>query len=487
MPPADPTDSAPRRPNVVLVFGDEWRAQATGYAGDPNVRTPRLDRLAGESLNLTEAVAGCPVCCPYRASLMTGQYPLTHGVVINDVPIRPDAPSIPRALGPHGYESAWIGKWHLYGSPEGRNERRRDPVPRAHQLGFDRFMAGECSHDYGNSHYSVNDDPTLRIWEGYDAFAQTDTACDWLKRPERKDRPFFLGLSWGPPHMPLQTAPPEYRQRFWPEDMRLRPNVPEAFAEAAPRDLAGLSAHIAALDDALGRVLDTLEAADLAEDTILIFTSDHGSQHHSQGLNFKLFPFDESVRVPFLLRWPRRFGREARELPVPIDAPDILPTLAGLCGLPPPPQAEGRDWSPVLRGEAEVREDDAALLMVAARFTALRWHDFPEYRGLRTARHTYVASWDGPFLLFDNREDPFQMRNLVEVPDARPARDHLDALLRQRLEALGDPFDTSDIVLRQRGLGHYREANQPVRRPWTDPWLPGAANALRGAWTLDTP
>ena len=123
----------PGRPNVVFVFGDEWRMQATGFNGDSNCETPVLDSLAAESVNITHAVAGAPVCCPYRASLLTGQYPLTHGVYINDVELDPNCHSIARAFKAGGYETAYVGKWHVYGSPDGQYNRRSAVVPRDYQ------------------------------------------------------------------------------------------------------------------------------------------------------------------------------------------------------------------------------------------------------------------------------------------------------------------------------------------------------------------
>ncbi len=467
--------------NVIFVLADEWRAHAMGYNGDPNVRTPTLDRFERQALNCTAAVAGTPVCCPYRASLLTGQYPLTHGVVINDVPVPTRGPSLARLFTGAGYHTAWIGKWHVYGSPGGKCERRRMPVPRDHQLGFDLFMAGECSHDYWHSHYSVDDDPTLRYWEGYDAIDQTRHACDYLRDPRRRQQPFFLGLSWGPPHFPMQTAPEEYRARFRPADMQLRPNVPAVFADAARTDLAGLSAHTAALDDCFAQVLRTLDDTGLAENTILIFASDHGCQHHSQGVNFKLFPFDESVCVPFLMRLP---GQPAARLPIPIDAPDILPTLAGICGLATHRDVQGRDWSRELLGQRSVDENAAALLSAAAQFTALRWHDFPVYRGLRSAAHTYVAKRDGPFLLYDNTADPYQMHNRAHDPAATPLCERLHSQLLARLAAIGDDFPAGDALVARRGLTHYLETQQPIRRKWFDPWAPGAPPIPADAWTF---
>ena len=114
-----PAGQPRRRPNLVFVFGDQWRAQATGYAGDTNVRTPHLDALAAESVNFTTAVSGCPVCSPYRASLITGQHWLTHGIFYNDKPLGDKAVSFAQAYVRAGYQTGYIGKWHINGHPKG--------------------------------------------------------------------------------------------------------------------------------------------------------------------------------------------------------------------------------------------------------------------------------------------------------------------------------------------------------------------------------
>jgi len=113
-----------RRPNVLYLLADEWRAQSTGYNGDRNTATPVLDRLEAESVNFENAVSGCAVCCPYRASLLTGQYPLTNGVFINDVELKPKGPTLGETFRGAGYRTGFIGKWHVYGSPDGRYGRR---------------------------------------------------------------------------------------------------------------------------------------------------------------------------------------------------------------------------------------------------------------------------------------------------------------------------------------------------------------------------
>ena len=331
-----------QRPNIVFIFADEWRAQATGYAGDPNCHTPNLDAFARESLNFSQATSGCSVCCPYRASLLTGQYPLTHGVFINDVELDPNCYSIARAFNDGGYRTAYVGKWHVYGSPDGDFGRREVYVPREYQLGFDYWKGFECNHDYNESTYFFNDDPTEREWEGYDAFAQSEDAAAYIRDHAGDDAPFMLMLSWGPPHFPLHTAPEKYRAAYENREILLRPNVPDSAARAGPGRAARLlRPHRRAGRRLCHRVATPSTQAGIAENTIFIFAADHGDMRQSQGLDTKLFPWDESVCVPFLLRWPKLAETQGQEISLPIDGPDVMPTLLGLCDLPIPAQCRG--------------------------------------------------------------------------------------------------------------------------------------------------
>src|SRR5579864_7691864 len=215
------------RPNVLFILADEWRAQATGYNGDTNVGAPVLDRLQSESVSFENAVSGCAVCCPYRASLLTGQYPLTNGVFINDVELKPKGPTFGEMFRRAGYRTGFIGKWHVYGSPDGNYGRRLAYIPREKRFGFDYWKACECTHDYNHSLYYEDDDPTPRYWPGYDAIAQTDDACRFIETGRAAD-PFLLVLSLGPPHFPYPTAPQRYREMFAGREIQLRPNVPPA-------------------------------------------------------------------------------------------------------------------------------------------------------------------------------------------------------------------------------------------------------------------
>ncbi len=294
---ASAAQSDAAKPNVLIVLADQWRAQAFGFAGDPNVRTPNFDRLAMESVRLTNAISGLPVCSPTRASLMTGQRPLTHGIFLNDVQLNPNAVTLAKVLKAAGYQTGMIGKWHI----DGRG--RSNFIPRERRQGFDYWKVLECTHNYTNSLYYA-DDPAKRVWPGYDAFAQTRDACDYIRSQSRSNQPFALVLAWGPPHDPYFTAPAKYRALYDPATLQLRPNVPAGLETEVRKMLAGYYAHCTALDDCMGEILDTLRDSGAARKTILLFSADHGDMLGSQGQFKKQRPYDEAIRVPMLIRWP---------------------------------------------------------------------------------------------------------------------------------------------------------------------------------------
>jgi len=418
------------QPNIVFVFADQWRAQAAGYAGDPNVRSPHIDDLAGESVNFTNAVAGCPVCSPYRASLLTGRRPLTHGVFLNDVCLSNDAVSLAQACAGAGYDTAYIGKWHLDG------HGRSNFIPRERRQGFDYWRVLECTHRYNDSWYYGDENVRLK-WDGYDAIAQTRDAQEYVRNHDGDD-PFLLMLSWGPPHAPYDTAPPEYREMYDPAKLVLRPNVPQRCEARARENLAGYYAHVTALDDCVGDLRGTLKECGLDENTIFVLTSDHGDMLGSQGHAKKQRPWEESVRVPFLIRWPAGLGNQPQTIDAPIDSPDVMPTLLGLSEIDIPETVEGLDYSGHIHG-GDDPGDGSALLTCPAPFGQWRrdQHSGREYRGVRTKRHTYVRDLDGPWLLYDNERDPYQLDNLC---GQAALRQELDATLQRKLRETNDDF-----------------------------------------------
>ncbi len=420
-----------KRPNVVFILADQWRAQATGYAGDVNAKTPNLDRLAQQGVSFANAVSGCPVCCPYRGSLITGRYPLTHGIFLNDASLNNEAVSLAQAFNKGGYQTGYIGKWHLDG------HGRQSFIPPQRRQGFRFWRAAECSHNYNRSHY-YGDENEKKFWQGYDAFRQTEETQRFIER--HKDKPFALVLSLGPPHNPYQTAPERFKRMFRPEDIVLRPNVPAADKKSARRDLAGYYAHIAALDHCVGQIKGTLKRLDLLENTILVFTSDHGDMLGSHGESRKQRPWDESIMVPFIVHWPAGLGSNAKTIVAPINTPDIMPTLLGLCGIDVPATVEGSDRSKLILGR-KPDGDGAALITCVSPFGEWkRANGGREYRGIRTTRYTFVRTLDGPWLLNDNRTDPYQQNNLCNKPQHTDLQKRLDAQLQAELRRTNDEF-----------------------------------------------
>ncbi|HVC92311.1 MAG TPA: sulfatase, partial [Pirellulales bacterium] len=433
VPRVDAGNAPSAKPNLLVLLADQWRADALGYVGDPNVQTPHLDRLARESMNFARAVSNCPVCCPTRASLMTGQRPLTHGVFLNDVPLPDKAVTIAEVLQAAGYATGYIGKWHL----DGRGRSNFTPPER--RQGFHYWKALECTHDYNQSFYFA-DDPTRLVWPGYDAIAQTRDAEEYVRGQAALGRPFALFLAWGAPHNPYHTAPDEYRARYEPDDIRLRPNVPEKLAIPARRELAGYYAHCSALDDLVGKLWETFKQAGIEENTILVFTSDHGDMLYSQGEVRKQKPWEESIRVPMLIHWPAGLRRAGRRLDAAFNSEDLLPTLLGLMGVVVPEMVEGHDLSGAMRGH-DTPSDDASLITCVSPFGEWsRQHGGREFRGVRTRRHLYVRDLSGPWLLYDMDADPYQLHNLCNQDEHAALQAGLEAQLQRKLAETNDEF-----------------------------------------------
>ncbi len=447
---------AKKLPNILILHADQWRAQAFGYAGDPNVMTPNFDAWAQRCANLPYAVSGMPVCTPHRASLLTGQRPLTHGLFMNDVQLDSEAVSLAEVLAGAGYQTGYIGKWHLDGS--GRSDFT-PPGPR--RQGFEYWKALECTHNYNQSAYYFGRDRMKRFWKGYDSFEQTKDAQAFLEAHAAVDSPFFLMLSWGTPHAPYHTAPAEYRAQYDSASVQLRPNVPEHMQGRARRDLAGYYAHCTALDDMLADIQQTLEETGLAENTLILFTSDHGDLIGSQGYYKKQQPYEESIRVPMLIDGP---GIEAGTYEALMNSEDIMPTLLGLAGVSIPSQVEGISYASMLQGG--VQDIDTATLISCVQPFG-QWnpidHGGREYRGLRSLRYTYTRDLEGPWQLFDNEADPFQLENLVGKDDFMPIQMELDQLLDQKLKASGDEFLPGLTYVKQY---NYPELNEKQTVPY---------------------
>jgi arylsulfatase A-like enzyme len=422
-----------RKPNVVFVLTDQWRAQATGYSGDPNLigKTPNLDRIADTGINFRNAISTTPVCTPYRAALLTGQYPTTTGMIFNDLHLPEEAWTMAEMFKESGYTTAYIGKWHLDGM-------LRDAfTPPERRQGFEYWKALECSHQYNELFYYEGDDPEKKQWEGYGPYAETDDAIEYIERHAGGDKPFLMVLAYGTPHFPHHSAPEEMQKLFSPEEIILRGNVTEEFEQSARKEAAGYYAHIAALDKSIGKLHAAINEAGISDNTILVFTSDHGEMMGSQGWRpkQKQVAWAESVKVPFLLQYPARYGEQKITVEAPINTPDILPTLLSMAGLEKAEGIEGEDMTYAIN-DGDSARDKAALIMNVSPFAG----GFPEYRGVYTNRYAYVETLDGPTMLFDMENDPLQLDNLVNRPEHEDLQKNLALALQRELEKVGDKF-----------------------------------------------
>ncbi|HIA68198.1 TPA: sulfatase, partial [Candidatus Poribacteria bacterium] len=222
--------------------------------------------------------------------------------------------------------------------------------------------------------------------------AQTDDACVYIN--EHSKKPFFLVLSLGPPHFPHHNAPKEFQEMFSPEAITFSPNVvfdDSEFEAFTRQEAAGYYAHIAALDQCVGDLVEVLKANDLEENTILIFSSDHGEMlgsHNKKPFTKQIF-WDESCRVPYLLRYPAFTSEyQNQKVMTPLGTVDIMPTLLGLCGLEIPDSVEGDDLSVCVLDQVEL-EDHVALYMSVSPFSGSNYLD-PAYRAIRTDRYTFA-------------------------------------------------------------------------------------------------
>jgi arylsulfatase A-like enzyme len=449
--PAETPDSG-GPPNVVWIFGDQHRAQALGCAGDPNVRTPNIDNMAAQGVRFTRAVAGMPLCCPFRGSLVTGRYP-HHSVPGHEYPLPDGQPTIAEPFRQAGYQTAWFGKWHLSGWHERDGRGAMHIVPPSRRGGFDTWIGYENNNSQYDCwvHGGQGRDAFHRRLPGYETDALTDLLIDYIRRHGEarkagKPQPFFAALSVQPPHDPY-VAPGSFRQRHNPAALTLRPNVPQIprIVEVARRDLAGYYAMIENLDWNVGRVRQALDEAALAFNTHLLFFSDHGDMHGSHGQFRKMTPHEESIGIPFIVAGesPQHYGgRGVGHHPVPLNTVDIAPTTLGLCGIAKPSWMEGADYSHyrLRHRPAPASELDSAYLQSVVPTRHGDSVDKP-WRGIVTRDGWKYVCFEGvSWQLFDLNEDPYELANMAHNTRYGAHRKKLLDRLRQWVEDTGDKF-----------------------------------------------
>lgn len=430
-----------QRPNIVYLFSDEHRYQSMGFTETPAVRTPNMARMAEEGTSFEHAISNNPVCVPHRCMLLTGMWCHRTGAVENSGGLAPWDRTLGHVFSEAGYATGYTGKWHAGANPQ--------------HAGFDWLMFWGNTNDHWNSWWrDANGSNQKHDYDQYNAVGMTDQALEFMAAKAGSQQPFFLMVAWNPPHA-IFTDPPEDKKALYPDAAALpwRENVPDSKKENWWDNYQGYHAHITAIDEEIGRVRAKLEELGIANNTIVIYTSDHGSMMASNGLGNKRHPNEESCRVPFLVTGPGiPAGQVRQEL---FGTVDIFPTLCALAGIPIPEACDGQDFSNNILGRSRISDPQTQLLMHVAREGASKhleegqepsheWvatsSDALFYRGVRSKRYTYTINHAGEWQLFDNVEDPLWQNNLIDDPALESTRQELRAQLEGWLEKSEYPF-----------------------------------------------
>ena len=460
-----------KQPNVILCLCDQLRAFESGCYGNRAIRTPHLDRLAASSMRFETAVTSNPICMPARSSLMSGQYSRTcNGHLDNDSvstggrglhTLEPEFPerergahlpggTLSEALRAAGYQSSAIGKWHIRPSPEA--------------IGFDHSVLPLNNHRHTRQQFMIDGGTPVAI-DGFSVEREIEKVegflADRAGAGAASQAPFFLYYSIMPPHMPLGDMPEKYLNMYSPDEISLRPNVEldgrlpvsdewfkiylwdyvyyhyrEAHTLELPAafDVRALTAlyygAVTWVDDVVGRMLRSLEANGLADDTIVIFTSDHGDNLGSHHQWNKSTLLEESIRIPMLYHFPGRWEAAVNRSQV-ASIIDIMPTVLDACGLEPGEHLQGQSLLPILTGERGALDRDWSFIETLSK----AGRDLAEI-GIRTPSHLYGMRLDSQgrvgdanFCFYDLDRDPYEFDNMVGTNRASD----LQAELKQRL------------------------------------------------------
>jgi arylsulfatase A-like enzyme len=436
-----------KKPNIVFVFADQLRYTAMGCCGNEIVKTPNFDRMASQGIIFDNCCANHPLCSPYRANLITGKYGFANGVPDNEYLLWDNQVTLPRALKPVGYNTAFIGKWHL----------GHGPYPEDGRHGFDYMAAYNCQHSYYKTTYHENETDKMRI-QKFAPEGETDLAIKFMENhlAKKDSNPFALFMGWGPPHWPYDQYPEECKI-YHPAKVDLPPNVPPQMAHFARREIADYYGNVTAIDAQMGRLMATLDRLGIADDTILCFSSDHGdhlSSHgyvkpmdrwmHSSMRASKSTPYDEACHIPFIMRYPRSVsaGQRTRAM---FSTVDVMPTLLALCGMGIPAGVQGHNLAHVATGKDGPAPPDSVYMMNMGPGwpNRRRWVGF--WRGIRTDKYVY-ARWldkdEHRTLLFNCADDPFEMKNLEGHKEYAQVKKDMEERLQQWIKDTNDPFET---------------------------------------------
>jgi arylsulfatase A-like enzyme len=462
--------------NLLFVFSDQQSFDMLGCAGNPQVQTPNLDAFARQGIRFTHAVANCPVCTPCRSMLISGRHPLHNNCFDNDRRLLTEpeiGPGIGHILRAAGYRMGYVGKWHLYGGD------RHRPIPAGpNRHGFDdRFLSNNCHVNYHPDHAYYWTEGGQKVgFQQWEAAGQTEQALAFLDECTAQ-QPFGLFVSWHPPHNHGGgdcagyhgfDAPEEFKALYHEDEIVPRahlPNTPEN-----RRMTLGYYAMCSEVDYHFGRLLEKLKQKGFADNTLVVFTSDHGETFGAHAAQcHKGNPEDVAVRVPLLLRMPGTLpaGRVSHLL---IGMLDLAPTLMGLLGHTIPANWQGQNLAPAIREQ----NDDAVASLPIFNFR-------PSWRGVYTRRYTFaleqiertpdLQSRLGSDLfprrqytrshnvLYDREADPWQLNNLINSTEHIPLAMEMTNLMHDWCAKFRDPFLSYERLIRLVGN---REDQPPI-------------------------
>lgn len=474
------------RPNIVYVFPDQLRNHALEFWNDDDfskyvrfkadpVHTPVLARFARESVVLSSAHSNCPLSSPHRGMMLTGMYPDGSGVPLNCNATRPisnlrqDAVAISDVFSAQGYDCAYIGKLHV-DYPTRNNPQQpgtyvsdRNPewdayTPKERRHGFNFWYSYGTFDEHKRPHYWDTEGNRHEIRE-WSPKHEADVAIDYLKNKRDKSKPFFMVVSMNPPHSPYYSLDDVEEQDYnlykdIPlNELLIRPNVKASLAKKQ-KSAPYYFASVTGVDREFGRILEALKEQGLDENTIVVFTSDHGETMASHLEDPKNSPYAESFNVPFLIRYPGRLKPHVN--PVLLSTPDIMPTLLSLSGLQShiPASVQGNDLAVSLVKGKPVKDSPKGVLYIrnvdGEKDAAGKVRSyFPVARGLKTDRYTLAITLTRSLeikevLLFDDVKDPYQLNNIADKKLIRKLAGQLEPLLKKA----DDPWVKEGIYVR---------------------------------------
>lgn len=453
---------AQERPNLVFIMADQYRGDALSCMGKEPVKTPCLDELASEGILFTNAVSGYPVSSPARGMLMTGMYPHKNKVIGNcnsetapyGVELPQDARCWSDVLKEEGYQTGYIGKWHLDSpyKPYVDTYNNRGAVawnewcPPSRRHGFDYWISYGTYDNHLHPMYWSTEAPRDSFYyvDQWGPAYEADQAIQYLNQEVNKEKPFALVVSMNPPHTGYELVPDKYKEIYKDLDVEAicanRPDIPAKGTEMGNyfRDnIRNYYACITGVDENVGRIVNELKRLNLFQHTIVIFTSDHGicmGAHENEG---KDIFYEEAMRVPMIISWPEKIKPKVDNKTM-IAYADLYPTMLSMMGLQNkiPLEVQTFDVSSALLSDKEMQD------LVQPYYYIQPSNQSTGYRGLRTANHTFaVHATNGEIdniILFDRNKDPYQMKNIAKEQPQKVQQ--FTKQLKTWLKKTEDPF-----------------------------------------------